>query len=133
MTSLDRLELLLVRALQKVKDEKLRDITRALALLLPETLAAVQGVSIDPLASPHTRLQAANLLLSLHSRVLAADLEADRTQALRAKARAVTEAARAERSRVRLEGKKTDLAIAAKRRRMQRVLDKAIKEQEKTT
>ena len=129
MTSLDRLELLLARALQKVKDEQLRDICRALALLLPETLVAVQGVSIDPSASPGQRLQAANMLLSLHSRVLAADLEADRTAALAAKARAIADQARAAKMAARAEHKKQDNEVARVRRRYARALAQGEKAQ----
>ena len=101
--------------------------------MIPSVLAIYQEIASDSQVSPAQRLQASNTIMSVYQRVLAADLEADRTEALRLKAKALSETARAERSRIKLEGKKTDLAIAAKRRRMQRVLDKAIKEQEKTT
>lgn len=133
MNNFDKIDHLMQRALTRVKDERLRDICSALALMIPSVLAIYQEIASDSQVSPAQRLQASNTIMSVYQRVLAADLEADRTEALRLKAKALSETARAERSRIKLEGKKTDLAIAAKRRRMQRVLDKAIKEQEKTT
>ena len=100
--------------------------------MLPEILTAIQGVAVDNESSPAQKLKAAEMLLALHTRVLTAENEHERTEVARAKARAQAEAARAERARIAMESKKADLAIAAKRRRMQRVLDKAAKQMEKS-
>jgi hypothetical protein len=131
MQAIEKLEVLLNRALQKVQNEQLRDICQALSLMLPETLAAIQTVAVAPESSPAQKLRASEMILGLHQRVLAASLEDDRTIALKEKARAISEAARAERSRVKLEGKKADLEIARTRRRNARLLDAAEKKLEK--
>ena len=92
---------------------------------MPQTLAVYQEIASDSSASSSKRLQAANTIMSIYQRVLAADLESDRTQALRKKSRAVVEAARAERSRINLESKKVLLEKARTRRKYSRVLEKA--------
>ncbi len=92
---------------------------------MPQTLAVYQEIASDSSASSSQRLQAANTIMSIYQRVLAADLESDRTQALREKSCAVVEAARAERSRINLESKKVLLEEARTRRKYSRVLEKA--------
>jgi hypothetical protein len=56
---------------------------------MPQTLAVYQEIASGFLGSSSQRLQAANTIMSIYQRVLAADLESDRTQALREKSCAV--------------------------------------------
>jgi hypothetical protein len=131
MNNFDKMNHLMQRALTRVKDERLRDICSALALMIPSVLAVYQEIASDSSVSPAQRLQVSNTIMSVYQRVLAADLESDRTEALRAKARAVTEAARAAKMAARAEHIKHDIEIARTRRKNARLLDAAEKKLEK--
>jgi hypothetical protein len=133
VNALDRLQSLLNRALEKVKSEQLRSIAEAVRLMLPEVLVAIQDVAVDPTSTPAQRLRAGEMLLDIWEKVLRADLQESRTTAIRDQARAKYAAATAAKIQARAEEKASLLKIAAKRRRMQRVLDKAAKQMETST
>jgi hypothetical protein len=136
MTSLDKIDYLMQKALDKCTSDKLRSVVNTLREMLPETLAAIQSVAVSPESSPSQKLKAGEMILGIHARVIAADNEYQRTEAIKAKSRAVSEAARAERLRVKLDAKKVLLEEARTRRKYSRVLEKAeeaAKQMEKET
>ncbi len=132
MNGLDRLDYLMQRALQKCQSEKLRSVVDAMRELLPDVLKTLQSLSVDPSATTAQRIHAAELILGIHARVIAADNEYERTEAIKAKSRAISEAARAAKMTARAEAKKQDNEVARVRRRYARALAKAEVKKEET-
>src|SRR6266404_984507 len=118
MTALERLNYFVIQLLDKSSTDK-KPVSMILEPLMSKALTGLTDVITDEESSSAQRLSACELLLTTWQRCVKVEIQTDRTAALAAKAKAMSDAARAERSRIKLEGKKTDLAIAAKRRRMQ--------------
>jgi hypothetical protein len=133
MTSLEKIDYLMQKALEKCTSDKLRSVVDALQEMLPETLAAIQSVAVSPESSPSQKLKAGEMILGIHARVIAADNEYQRTAALAAKARAIADQARAAKMAARAEHKKQDNEVARVRRRQARKLAAAIAAVEKHT
>lgn len=134
MNSLDKLDYLMQKALDQCQSENLRSVVDALRELLPDVLNTLQSLSVNPSATTAQRIHAAELILGIHARVISADNEYQRTEAIKAKSRALAEAARATKMAARAENKKHDLETARVRRRYARALAKGEKaEREEAT
>jgi hypothetical protein len=128
MTALDRLSTLLAAAADRVGTEKLRGIGQALIPAMPQVVEALQEIICDPGSSPAVRLEAIQLLMSMWSRCITADLRFAKSEGKRAGHRARTAEAATARVQARADELAAKVRIAREQKHIQKQLRKLRKE-----
>src|SRR5712692_6829406 len=111
MTPLERLQYYMGTALD-ISSKDLRPVSKVISELLPDILRGLRDVILDPSTSPSVRMQAIALAFSAWVRCLKADLQDERTEAIRSRAKAKHAEATAAKMTARAENKKSDLEIS---------------------
>lgn len=124
MTSLERLALYMTEAIRQTTAREYKKISAALIPVLPDLVTALSQVIADGATTPAQRLQAADMLMALFARCIR---DEDRKQKHSVKCAQV----KLRKREVEAADRKTKLAIATERRKIDETLKKAEEELEK--